>query len=77
MAIDDELRGKGWGRSSIQWVIAHLLDNVCRHIGCRLLITDAKQQSVNFYQKLGFALLDTPENKGAADPIMFIDLLKL
>jgi GNAT superfamily N-acetyltransferase len=77
MAIDDRLRGNGAGRFTMDWVIAHLLDNVCKHIGCRLFITDAKQDAVGFYEKMGFKLLDTETNRAAAEPVMFIDLLKL
>ena len=47
------------------------------HVGCRFLTVDSKQQSIKFYEKRGFRLLDTEHNKQQENPVMFIDLAKL
>lgn len=77
MAIDTELQRNGWGRRLCEWAIALVKEHVSRHIGCRLLVTDAKKSAVGFYEKLGFTLLDTEANRSSPYPLMFINLTKL
>jgi GNAT superfamily N-acetyltransferase len=77
MAIDKDLQGKGHGRALLDFVIALVNDHVATHVGCRLLITDAKSSAVPFYEKSGFTMLDTPANKERENPVMFIMLDKL
>jgi ribosomal protein S18 acetylase RimI-like enzyme len=77
MAIDTELQRSGWGRRLCEWAIALVKEQVSRHIGCRVLVTDAKKSAVGFYEKLGFTLLDTEPNRASPHPLMFINLTKL
>jgi hypothetical protein len=49
MAIDTELQGKGKGTALLDFVIALVNNHVAPHVGCRLLITDAKKSAVPFY----------------------------
>jgi GNAT superfamily N-acetyltransferase len=77
MALDQELRGQGIGRTLLDWVIALVKDHIACRIGCRLLVTDSKQGAIKFYERMGFTMLDTPENKGRQAPVMFIVIGKL
>jgi GNAT superfamily N-acetyltransferase len=77
MAIDKQLQGQGRGSALLDFVIALVNDHVRTHIGCRLLVTDAKKSAVPFYLKSGFTMLDTPANKDRPNPVMFILLDKL
>ena len=45
--------------------------------GCRFVVVDAKTPSIGFYEKCGFRSLDTPENLGRSEPLMFVDLKKV
>ena len=42
--------------------------------GCRFVVVDSKRPAIGFYQKRGFRMIDTDENKARPEPIMFIDL---
>jgi GNAT superfamily N-acetyltransferase len=77
LAVDSQLQGKGYGRQFLDWTLAFVMDHVSSRIGCRLLVTDAKQQSVDFYKKCGFTILDTEANLSQAAPLMFVHLPKL
>jgi ribosomal protein S18 acetylase RimI-like enzyme len=77
MAIDQQLQGKGIGRSLVSWAIALVKLHVACHVGCRLLVTDAKQSAVGFYKRMGFTMLDTLSNPQRSAPVMFIELGKL
>jgi len=74
LAIDKSIRGNKFGEQVIDWVIAHVIDNIMPHVGCRFLIVDSKQESIGFYEKCGFTLVDSETNRLAANPMMFIDL---
>jgi ribosomal protein S18 acetylase RimI-like enzyme len=77
LAVDKNLQGKGLGTHLVDWAMSLILDHVGSRIGCRLLVTDAKRQSIGFYEKLGFTMLDTEDNKRQASPVMFVHLPKL
>lgn len=47
-----------------------VVENVAPHVGCRFLVTDAKQPAVAFYEKMGFTLLDTDDNRERENPVM-------
>jgi len=77
MAIDKDIQGQSWGKKMLEWAIALIKGHVACHIGCPLLVTDAKKSAVDFYKKCGFTLIDTQENNDRAEPVMFINLSKL
>jgi ribosomal protein S18 acetylase RimI-like enzyme len=77
MAIDKDLQKKGHGSSLLDFVVALVNDHVRTRVGCRLLVTDAKQSAVSFYSRHSFTMLDTPTNKERDNPLMFILLNKL
>lgn len=77
LAVHDDLRGQGIGSQIVAWCLSHIDSNIMPHAGCRFLVLDAKQESVNFYLNQGFTMLDTEENKASEHPLMFMDLHKL
>ena len=74
LAIDKAIQGNGYGEELIAWTIAHVIDKILPNAGCRFLIVDSKPESVGFYEKSGFILVDSDANKQADSPMMFIDL---
>lgn len=77
MAVDQRLQGRGLGKSLLAYAAGLAKDKVCPAIGCKLLVTDAKRSAVSFYEKRGFTMLDTDENRAKNSPVMFIDIAKL
>jgi GNAT superfamily N-acetyltransferase len=77
LAVDARWRGQNIGGQLIELSLAIALEVIAPQVGCRFLMVDAKQPSVEFYEKLGFTLLDTAANRARNEPIMFIDLAKV
>jgi ribosomal protein S18 acetylase RimI-like enzyme len=77
LAVDSRYRGNHIGEALVDYCLAIVAENIAPHVGCRFLVTDAKQPAVEFYKKLGFTLLDTDDNRSVQTPVMFIDLLKV
>jgi GNAT superfamily N-acetyltransferase len=72
----------GWGRRNIgrqlvETAIGVVLVSIVPNAGCRFMILDAKPKSISFYKRMGFRLLDTPENHEKPTPLMFLDLRNL
>lgn len=76
LAVDKRQRGKGLGKSLVNLALGIATDIICPAVGCRFAVVDSKQEAVDFYQKCGFTLLDTDENKTRETPVLFIDLRK-
>ena len=76
MAVDEGLRGQGYGMQLVDWALA-VAQSVAGQIGCRLLVTDAKKSAVKFYEKAGFTMLEGPGNLVSDNPAMFVELPKL
>ncbi|MCB2084162.1 MAG: GNAT family N-acetyltransferase [Sphingomonadaceae bacterium] len=74
LAVEDSYRGKNVGRELVEMAIGITIYAIVPNAGCRFLILDAKPKSILFYEKLGFRLLDTDENRSKATPLMFMDL---
>lgn len=77
LAVEDSYRGKQIGRQLVEVAIGVTIHAIVPNVGCRFLILDAKSKSVKFYEKRGFRLLDTPENRSKETPLMFMDLRDL
>lgn len=77
MAIDLEIQKQKWGRELLAWALGLVTQHVAAQVGCHLFVTDAKKESVGFYEKVGFTMLDTENNRSSETPIMFIHLPKL
>jgi GNAT superfamily N-acetyltransferase len=76
LAIDQRLQGGGYGTRMVKWSISLVKEKIMPLVGCRFLIVDAKQNAIPFYEKIGFTLFDTPQNKQSKHPLMFLDLHK-
>lgn len=76
LAVDKRLRGIRLGEALVDLAIGVTRDIVCPHVGCRFIVVDSKQQSVEFYRRCGFILLDTDDNRARDEPVMFMDMHK-
>lgn len=74
LAVDRRYRGFGLGRILVDFSLGLSRDTIASAVGCRFVVLDAKQQSVAFYEKNGFRLIDTETNRASAEPVMFLDL---
>lgn len=74
LAIDDRYAGKKLGSTLVEFVLGIAKSHICPVVGCRFAIVDSKKESVNFYTKCGFRLLDTEENRNLETPFMYLDL---
>lgn len=76
LAVDQRFRGTGLGAGLVRLALGIAKGVVCPAVGCRFVIVDAKPQSVAFYEKMGFTLINTPANRALHEPVMFLDLHK-
>lgn len=74
LAIDKTIQRMGFGEQLMDWTIAHVTDQIMPKVGCRYLIVDSKKESIAFYEKSGFILVNSEVNRAAEHPMMFIDL---
>jgi GNAT superfamily N-acetyltransferase len=77
LATDKSVQGRGLGRQLVDLAIGIAKSVVGERVGCRFVVVDSKKNSVGFYERCGFTILDTEENRGRPEPIMFVDLHKL
>lgn len=77
LAVDQRMQGKGLGEKLVRLAIGQAKRVICPAVGCRFVTVDAKRQSVGFYIKCGFTILDTQENHDRPSPVMWIDLNKV
>jgi GNAT superfamily N-acetyltransferase len=74
LAVSPDCRGWKIGRELVSLIFTICTDKICPIVGCRFLILNAKPDSVGFYAKQGFTLLDTEENNKSPNPVMWLDL---
>ncbi|WP_368773611.1 GNAT family N-acetyltransferase [Mesorhizobium sp. M7A.F.Ca.MR.362.00.0.0] len=74
LAIDDRHAGKKLGLALVEFALGIAKTNICPMVGCRFAIVDSKEKSVGFYEKCGFTLLDTADNRALEHPFMYLDL---
>ncbi|WP_294257253.1 GNAT family N-acetyltransferase [uncultured Sphingomonas sp.] len=77
LAVDRRLQGLGVGQKLVNVALGVAKGTICPVVGCRFMMVDSKRQSVGFYEKCGFTVLDTVGNRGRDAPVMFIDLSKI
>lgn len=77
LAVDRRHRKRGIGEQLVQFSLGLIKGSICPNVGCRFAVVDAKRQSVDFYRRMGFTMLDTEENRKRDKPVMFIDLAKI
>lgn len=77
LAVDKSLHGQGYGSLLVKTTIAIAKDYIMPNVGCRFVTVDSKRNAVNFYEKIGFTLLESKENQTNSNPLMFLDLNKI
>lgn len=77
LLMDSGYRSKGIGKALVDLAVGIAKAEISPKIGCRFVVVDSKKRAVEFYQKRGFTLLDTPDNAASPSPLLFIDLLKV
>ncbi len=76
LAVDRRNRG-GLGKQLVDFALGVVKNQIAPVVGCRFVIVDSKMQSVGFYKKCGFTMINTDVNRERAEPIMFIDLHRI
>lgn len=71
LAVAKAHQSKGIGRTLMDRIVRHALS---QQVACRLIILNARPDSIEFYQKYGFALSDHRNQKGRDEKLMFFDL---
>lgn len=76
LLVDERYRGNGHsiGRRLVNFAQGVAREDICPAVGCRFVVVDAKQESIGFYEKCGFTLIDTAENRQRPAPVMYLDL---
>ena len=74
LAVADDCQGCGIGSDLVALAVSISLDQLVPFVGCRFIVVNAKQKSIDFYTRRGFTLLDTDANKSTPAPIMWLDL---
>jgi GNAT superfamily N-acetyltransferase len=76
-AVARQWHGQGVGRSLLAMIAVEALFQG-RRSGIRLLVLEAKPESISFYQKCGFRLTkETARERGKRNRTMFLDLQAL
>jgi len=70
MGVHEEYRGKDIGTVMMAQIF-NIADEISEKVGCRFLYTDAKLQSVGFYEVFGLE-----ENKGLVNMILDLETIK-
>lgn len=73
LAVDSRHQNKGLGRALIA-IIAGIARQTGQSIGMRLLIVQAKPESMDFYRKMGFVQVVSAKEKRRIHRTFFLDL---
>nr|WP_240454494.1 GNAT family N-acetyltransferase [Caulobacter sp. 17J65-9] len=79
LLVDDRYRGensRGLGRILVNFAQGIARAEICPAVGCRFVVVDSKQESIGFYERCGFTMVDTHENRSRTEPVMYLDLHK-
>jgi GNAT superfamily N-acetyltransferase len=77
LAVNKRHRDIKLGSTLVDLAVGIAKDEVMPNVGCRFVVVDAKRPAVPFYEKMGFTLIDTPENRARDEQVMFMDLHKV
>ena len=77
LAVDRRVAGIGLGTALVNLALGQAKRVICPTVGCRFVVVDSKRESVAFYEKCGFTILDTTTNRMRNAPIMWVDLNKI
>lgn len=77
LATAEEWQGRGIGRAVVAYIARTALESGSQ-FGVRLLVVEAKPESIPFYEKCGFELtFETARQRGRRNRTMFLDLQSL
>ena len=76
LLVDDRYRAYGLGRKLVNLAQGIAKEEVAPAAGCRFVVVDSKSEAVLFYERCGFTLLDTAENRARSESILYLDLHK-
>ena len=68
------IRPTTYGLALVDFAIALIRDRVADSVGCRFVVTDAKVEAVEFYDKQGFTVLNSYKADISDYHLMFLDL---
>lgn len=77
LAVDQAVQRIGLGKHLVDLALGIAKREVSPSVGCRFVMVDSKRNSVKFYERCGFTMLDTPENRERNEPVMYVDLSKV
>ena len=77
LAVDKRASGYGLGTTLVNLALGQARSVICPAVGCRFVVVDSKRESVKFYERCGFTMLDTAANRDRPAPVMWIDLNKV
>lgn len=77
LAVDQSIQRSGLGKHLVDLALGIAKREVSPSVGCRFVMVDSKKNSVKFYERCGFTMLDTPSNRGRNEPVMYVDLSKV
>jgi GNAT superfamily N-acetyltransferase len=77
LAVDQSVQGAGLGKYLVDLALGIAKREVSPSVGCRFVMVDSKKNSVKFYERCGFTMLDTAPNKARPEPVMYVDLSKV
>ena len=77
LAVHKDYERRDFGSKLVDLAIAIAKYAIRQHVGCRLLLVDSDRDAVEFYQKKGFLMIDTEDNKKRPCPVLFLDIGKL
>lgn len=76
LAVDKKYQNRGVGRAVVA-IIAGIARQMSESIGMRLLIVQAKPESMSFYRKMGFNQLVSAREKRRIHRTFFLDLYSI
>lgn len=65
LAVDSSLKRQGIGSQLVDFVIGLITEHVMPYTGCRFLVVDSKNESVNFYLSKGFLPIGESNDGGS------------
>jgi GNAT superfamily N-acetyltransferase len=77
LAVDQSVQRVGLGKHLVDLALGIAKREVSPLVGRRFVTVDSKRDSVKFYERCGFTMLDTPANEARREPVMYVNLSKV
>ena len=71
LAVDERFEGFGIGRFLLFWATGKVYQ-LSKEVGCRYITLDSKRESIGFYEKFGFKVIERYKNR--AFPPMYFNM---